>query len=493
MKNFYSINYKLFKIVLLTILFIEFLSLYAFVYPWLNKFFFILIILSTLLLSWKKLSYGIFIVVAELIITSKGYLFYYSLDDKSISIRLGIFLSVMFVWLVKVLLDYSKHKKINIQLFKSKLFPYFIALNAFIGWGVLSGIGHGNNLTDIFLDVNGWLYFALAFPLFDAIKKEDLNNLISVITSSVTMLIIKTLIIFFIFSQKFIILMPEIYRWIRVTGTGEITDMGMGFYRIFFQSHIYLLFGFFILLPLLNKKFVHQRESLKSNFILFFSSVLLLSIVILSFSRSFWMAFIITVIICYLIYFLILKEKIKYLFINAIFLFFIFVASLSFLSVLINFPFFSNKDNISLASVLSSRTTDFTDEAAVGSRWKLLGPLWDKTNNNWLFGSGYGTTVTYKTEDPRALANNLDGNYTTYSFEWGYLDIWLKLGIFGLIAYIVFIWKIFKSGWSYKDNYIIFGSLLSIIALISVHFFTPYLNHPLGIGYLLILSLFYEE
>ena len=54
-------------------------------------------------------------------------------------------------------------------------------------------------------------------------------------------------------------------------------------------------------------------------------------------------------------------------------------------------------------------------------------------------GRGFGATVTYQTRDPRILADNGSGEYTTYAFEWGWLDIWLKLGIFGLAAYFLLI------------------------------------------------------
>jgi len=51
MEKFFAFNPKLFKATLLAIIFVEFFSLYGFAYSFLNKAFFILIILATLYLA----------------------------------------------------------------------------------------------------------------------------------------------------------------------------------------------------------------------------------------------------------------------------------------------------------------------------------------------------------------------------------------------------------------------------------------------------------
>ena len=99
--------------------------------------------------------------------------------------------------------------------------------------------------------------------------------------------------------------------------------------------------------------------------------------------------------------------------------------------------------------------------------------------------------MTYKTHDPRALANNPDGLYTTFSFEWGYLDLWLKLGIFGLIAYLYFLGRILVAAWPFfrqphdDGNKIVVGIMLGFVSVLLIHTTTPFLNHPLGIGWIL--------
>ncbi|MEA2089019.1 MAG: O-antigen ligase family protein [Patescibacteria group bacterium] len=494
MQNLFQFNEKYFKTALYAIILIEFFSLYAFIFPELNKLFFLAIILITLILSCKKLEYGIYIILSELIIASKGYLFYWEINEKSISIRVGLFSIVFAVWLIKLALDSKKTNKIKIKILESKLSLYFLSLFAFFIIGIILAIAHRNSFSNIFFDFNGWLYFLLIFPFFQSIKKENFDKLFSVILGAVSAMILKTTIIFIIFSNHIISVMPEIYRWIRITGVGEITDMGNSFFRIFFQSHIYAILGFFIILPLLNKKFVQKKEKIKNNIPILFFAISFAMIILISFSRSFWIGILFGILLYYVILFFIFKEKIKFIFVNALLILVIFVSAGFLTTSLTKISFLQkNKTDANFFTAISERTTKISGEAAVGSRWNLLPPLFNKIKKNPVLGSGFGTTITYETKDPRALENNSNGLYTTYAFEWGYFDIWLKIGIAGLSIYFLLIRKILKTGWQNKNNEIIFGSLLAFASLLAIHFFTPYLNHPLGIGYILIASIIYEK
>jgi len=62
------------------------------------------------------------------------------------------------------------------------------------------------------------------------------------------------------------------------------------------------------------------------------------------------------------------------------------------------------------------------------------------------------------------------------------------------IFYIVnILWKIAKDALADKQNQDIYiGLILIIIAISVINFFSPYLNHPLGIGLFLFLLLIYE-
>ena len=133
----------------------------------------------------------------------------------------------------------------------------------------------------------------------------------------------------------------------------------------------------------------------------------------------------------------------------------------------------------------------------------MLKPLGESIIKHPVIGSGFGTTVTYKSVDQRLLASTAgaSGEYTTYAFEWAYLDLLLKIGLVGVFIYLLLIFKILQILWQNilnKNDYELrvtdyrlrLGIFLAFISLLAVNIFTPYLNHPLGIGFILIISIF---
>lgn len=138
----------------------------------------------------------------------------------------------------------------------------------------------------------------------------------------------------------------------------------------------------------------------------------------------------------------------------------------------------------SLATLFGSRSS-ITDVAAE-SRWNLLPVLWNKIKQAPVLGSGFGATVTYQTKDPRILAQNPDGWYTTHAFEWGWLEHWIKFGLLGIPIMAWLVISLIRRLWlTQSDLWIRAGFISSLVALAALHIFTPYLNHPLGFGFLL--------
>ena len=170
------------------------------------------------------------------------------------------------------------------------------------------------------------------------------------------------------------------------------------------------------------------------------------------------------------------------------------VVALIILLVTTYFPF-PKPISIDFLSAFKDRLTDLS-EAAVRSRWDLVQPLWAAVAQHPLLGSGFGSTVTYHSSDPRAVALSVNGMFTTFTFEWGYLDIWLKLGLFGLVMYIALLGSILWRGWSTIDkmfspfaiSHLPHAFTLGLLVLAVVHFFSPYLNHPLGIVYVVLVE-----
>jgi hypothetical protein len=108
--------------------------------------------------------------------------------------------------------------------------------------------------------------------------------------------------------------------------------------------------------------------------------------------------------------------------------------------------------------------------------------------------------VTYRTEDPRLLAEDPSGEYTTFAFEWGYHDLWVKFGVLGLLVYAWLIaviltpyfvslkmWK-GMGGANRADALVLIGVICGMVAMLATNVFSPYLNHPLGIGLLMTVA-----
>jgi len=476
------------------IVFIELVSFLGYFHPALNSKGFLFIALSFLILSLIKFEYGVLALLIELFISSKGYLFYYDFEGVSLSIRIAFWLILMSVWFAKEVIKIIKTKKIEICFFKSEYFPYYIVLFIFIIWGVVNGFLSHNDFDNIFFDFNGWLFWLLIFPIFSVIyeNRKIIDNILQVFVISTTWVSIKTLLLLYIFSHN-IFGISSIYRWIRETGVGEITLVMGGFYRIFFQSHIFVLIGFFVILIFLIN---FSRDEIKKDKKIFVFNFLLLIIFtavnLISFSRSNWLGMVCGLLLFFL--FVIWKFGWKRFLKSVIFLLASLILSFGLIISIVKFPFPDPTGGFDASELFSKRATQIAGEAGASSRWALLPKLWEQIKEKPIQGKGFGATVTYVTSDPRFLETSVTGEYTTYAFEWGWFDIWLKLGIFGLFSYLLLLFIILYKSIKKIDEYsnfeklLIFGLLLGTISISAVSFFSPYMNHPLGIGYIVLAT-----
>lgn len=513
---------KYFKTSLLFISFALILSFIAYFFPLFNKVTFFVILALTLILTLEKLEYGLYILLAELFIGSKGYLFYFDADGTSVSLRIALFLIVMAVWFAQRVI--ASHRRWRGNFINSKdngiasspaaprndgLMKWYWILFAFIAWGFIWGLIRGNSFQNLFFDFNGWLYFGIIFPLIDIIKsREQIENILQIFTAAVTVIIIKTFFFLYVFSHGLEVPIFPIYHWLRQFLIGEITLMPSGFYRIFFQSQIYLLIGFFIFSALLiwqkkapspspppveggeRKKYSPPLVGGVINYWLL--AIGSLTSILVSFSRSFWIGLAFGLLVL-LIFLIVLKFSLKKIIKIGLCGVAVLIISLAAIWVTAQFPYPEPKE-ISFGSMFSDRLTDL-DEAAVRSRWDLLPPLGRAIIKHPIVGSGFGATVTYKSSDPRAIQVNPGGIFTTYAFEWGFLDIMLKIGLAGLAVYLLLIAKIWRSGWllGHSGEFIPLGFLLGLAALLATNFFSPYLNHPLGIGYIILCGIIFDR
>lgn len=477
---------KLIRLVFILVLFFETLSYTSFFYPSINFIVFWVIVFFAFILSLKDLRYGIYFVLAELAIGSQGYLFSFNWHNFAFSIRLGLFLAVILAFIIYLV------RKRDLTIFKSPgLISYYVLL-IFLGGGVVSGLIHHHPLKDIFLDANGYLFYGL-LPIFliATASQEKLKQCLSVVIGAFLALTAKTVILLFFFSHHVSWLVPSLYRWSREMKIAEIAEIGSGVFRIFFQSHIWALLVFFLILAIVFSLAKKNQFSFTNNrsliFLIFLSSL----VIFISYSRSFWLAAGCGISLMLLLL-LITKTNLKIISRLVVFIIINFLLVIGSTYAIVNFPW-PKSDAIALGSLIEERSKDLSEESASVSRFQLLSPLLAQVKTEFLLGSGFGTKVTYLTQDPRYIEMQGTNKYSTYVFEWAYLDTITEIGLLGLVVYFLFLSQIFTRGLkmikrskSPFEQSIIRGLLVSLFVLMLVHVFTPYLNHPLGIGIIML-------
>ncbi len=477
---------------LLIFLIIEILSFNGVFFPIVNQLSFLILVLITLGLSLYKLEYGLLIVLAELLIGSLGHLFYLNIGNYQLAIRIALWSILMLVFTGQLLKQ---------LIFQKAPSTYLQSLRKFSGWkiigilfifiliGVVNGFWRQHNPFIIFSDVNAWFYFLLIFPaiiVYGQHQSAVLRRLRFVFLSGTLFLSLETLFLLFVFTHH-LALRPDIYFWLRRTISGEITPTLTGWPRIFIQSQSFSAIAFFFVLWFQAWHFKFKQFFQTRNLLSLGLAALFLSTLLLSFSRSFWFGF-----VGALVFSLILicfrwgwKKIVKI----GIWLLTVSILSLSFIYLISAWPYWQTKSANFDQSILKRTTSN--SGAAIASRWALLPILTRAIKQQPLLGQGFGSTITYFSHDPRVLQKNPTGRYTTYAFEWGYLSIWLKIGFLGLLAYLWFLLKLVidSLGLAKKTtNYLFYALPTGIIFLALTHTFTPYLNHPLGIGFLVISS-----
>lgn len=481
---------KTFKYALLSIACVEVLSVAGWSWPLIGRIAFITILVGTFITGLKRLDVALWILLIELVIGSKGYLFSYNLGSYSISIRLGLFGVVLAAWLI------TRLTQKKIIFLKAKIFWWFLALLAALGWGIVNGLIRHHPTNNIFLDVNGFLYLGLILIFYDVIfDRKKISTTLEIMLAGIVGIALKTIILLELFAAQ-VSFMPSLYRWVRDTRVYEITLDKYNFYRIFSQSQIYCLFGALIIMILLSS--AARNKELKKNRALITIFILATTTILISYSRSLWLSLAVTILITCIILYKIYHFRIKASLVFGLVLVAVFLAEIASIMVLVNAPHWlkARGGGVGLSSLVEERIGN-TNEVALQSRWNLLKPLTLEIKKSPLLGQGFGSEVTYLSKDPRVVAST-GGLYKTYSFEWGYLDLILKIGLFGLFIYLLFLYQIFKAGFrAYKnitgnDRAVIVGLLIALASLILTHATTPYLNHPLGLGLIMLCAVIFE-
>ena len=116
---------------------------------------------------------------------------------------------------------------------------------------------------------------------------------------------------------------------------------------------------------------------------------------------------------------------------------------------------------------LQSIAAPTTEDSSL-SRTLLLPKIWEKIKKNPILGTGLGDTVT-------VYSPVFKQEITTPHFDWGYLEIWAEMGLFGLLAWFILIGYIL---WLLRPN---LASGVALAALLIINLTSPALFHVMGV------------
>ena len=203
----------------------ELLSLIGYFIPSATVALIFVVTLIVLVISLRKLEYGLYALVAELAVGGQGHLLTTNFHGVTISIRQILFAIVLVTWVI------SKVKSVE-KINKQQLLV-FIPLAVAIGLGLILGFFR-NQPANVFFDANAWLYFILAPVIIDVVKtKKIVGDVVQVLAGATTFISVQTVMLLILFSHNVTGVGGVFYHWLRDSAIGEVTYMSGTLFRIF--------------------------------------------------------------------------------------------------------------------------------------------------------------------------------------------------------------------------------------------------------------------
>ncbi len=459
-------------------------SLVSYVFN-LGSFFLVIFAILIFIITLRNLHYGLAIVFLELFSNPHGHMFFYDIGNFSVSLRMVVFVAVMSGWFILLLTHKIKLPK------QSPWLIIYLPLLIAILLGFITGLSQ-NNPIDAIKDGNAYLYTLYLFPVlsvkWNSIKKK---MLLQVLTASVVVTSFTTITVLYLYTHFTEMTLRYLYIFIRDIRLVEVTNVSAMMYRVFIQSQMFSIIFAFMLAGLLLQS---KNKKNKQMIILLLS--LCIAIMLLSLSRSFWFGSIIGVFVFVYVLSKYVKPKLKEVGKTITNILISTTIALSLIGSVVLFPFPQQRvDSSDLSDLFGKRGTNLSD-SAISSRWKLLDPMNKAISNDVILGNGFGKKITFISDDPRVRSLSPDGEWSTYSMEWGWQELLLKMGVLGPMSFILILMFYVKSlvlHLKTERQWLSIGLISSLFFLYGTHVFSPYLNHPMGIGFLLFVIPFLSD
>jgi len=386
------------------------------------------------------------IIIIELVLGGSGRL-----------IAFGSLLTIRYILFLFALAYFAASFVKNKFTLKRKAFYIDIILFFFMFFvSLASGIYRGYDLGNILRTSQGYLYLLIYFPFSIMInnteKSKKMHTLFANCTVVLAIISIAIFVIFKLNPSSYSIITPILNRF----NYGYIAMRG-GLPAVFLKTSPYMAIGFIIFLF----QFINIKD--KRNITNLIKLLLLLIGCIATMSMGIWIAVFVGVFLV-----IVLSEG-KYK--RAA------IISIAFISVIIMVLFLGY-----ISESLGNRLS--TSDSSYIVKFNQLLTLIDYWAKHPLLGNGFGVEVTFTSEL---------GTREMINFELFWVQILVNMGILGFLLYSNIIVKaLYYSIRTWKDipknDMVLIKSLgVGLIALCIVSSVNPFLNNPIGIGYLILV------
>ncbi len=359
------------------------------------------------ILYFKNPDWAWMLVLGEIFLGGSGHY----LEFIGLSIRTLFIAFFLFLWASQNIGQSILRKRLKIHKYTNWIIS-LLFISLFFAFA--NGIYNGHEARRVIQDFMPFTFLFLIFPSYHLFSKPEIQNYFArLILVFVIGTAIFSLITFGLFSSGITHIHEPFYNWYRDIDVGKITDMKTGFFRIVESSHLIIVPLMLIISSLLMKDEKHHKMW---RLLL----ILLTIILVLNLSRGYFLALGVGL--------LVLKYKHKWKqwlkqSLSVVLLIIIIFSSIHFIASA-GQSFGWELFGVRLKSFVQPQL-----EISTNTRMMILPNIIQMIGQHPILGVGLGATVTFV-------------NYSTYQsitsphFDWGYLEMWTELGLFGSLILI---------------------------------------------------------
>lgn len=413
------------------------------------------------ILYFKNPDWALYLVLSEIFLGGAGHF----VEFLGLSIRTIFIGFYLVLWGADQIGKEIFWKKLKIHKTLTKILLVFCILLFF---SAVIGFSNNNSFKFIIQSLIPFSFLILIFPAHHVFQNERTQHYLArnicvyIIGSAIF-----SLFIFWLYSSGSGVLQDGFYHWYRDVGMGKITDIGNGFFRIVEPEHLLLVPFILIICSLLMRNEKHHKM---------WRLLLILAVItlVLNLSRGYFLALAAGL--------LVLKYKHKW---HRWFT--VSAATLGLtLLLFISINLLASQGKILGLELFGIRMASITQpqiEISAATRLMILPKILEIIKTHPILGTGVGSSVTY-------FNTLIYDEVTTRQFDWGFLQMWVELGLFGMLSFLGLvaftIFKLINKIRQYTDYHDFdVGLLGGLIAFLVMNVTAPALFHIFGIIYLI--------